>query len=327
MPIDRNYTADDASLLELLKYKERFKIALRAANICVFEVDLTKQRYTFFENAEDIFGISGEIILEDVSPYSELSPEDYQQAVSEYFSHPDDSDVIDQAFKKILNGEATTYQARMKAGKTEFKWCKLDVTPIIQDNSPVRMIGVITDINDMKAKTEILEDKTKHDVFTGLYNKKYSEEMIGKALRKDINQKHGLILFDIDNFKRINDTYGHTAGDQVLKSISDNTKKIFRKNDIIGRFGGDEFIILVKDIKNAELLVPKIEKLLKNDDNIYMVTKSIGVSVFPDDGVGFDELFEKADKALYRAKRTKNTYTYYRPIFSYNSGEENVLKP
>lgn len=311
MPIDRNYTADDASLLELLKYKERFKIALRAANICVFEVDLTKQRYTFFENAEDIFGISGEIILEDVSPYSELSPEDYQQAVSEYFSHPADSDVIDQAFKKILSGEATTYQARMKAGKTEFKWCKLDVTPIIQDNTPVRMIGVITDINDMKAKTEILEDKTKHDVFTGLYNKKYSEEMIGKALRKDINQKHGLILFDIDNFKRINDTYGHTAGDQVLKSISDNTKKIFRKNDIIGRFGGDEFIILVKDIKNAELLVPKIEKLLKNDDNIYMVTKSIGVSVFPDDGTGFDELFEKADKALYRAKRTKNTYAFY----------------
>lgn len=327
MPIDRNYTADDASLLELLKYKERFKIALKAANICVFEVDLTKQRYTFFENAEDIFGISGEIILEDVRPYSELSPEDYQQAVSEYFSHPDDSDVIDQAFKKILSGEATTYQARMKAGKTEFKWCKLDVTPIIQDNIPVRMIGVITDINDMKAKTELLEDKTKHDVFTGLYNKKYSEEMIGKALRKDISQKHGLILFDIDNFKRINDTYGHTAGDEVLKSISDNVKKIFRKNDIIGRFGGDEFIILVKDIKSAELLVPKIEKLLKNDDNIYMVTKSIGVSVFPDDGVGFDELFEKADKALYRAKRSKNTYTYYKPIFNHSSDEESVLRP
>ena len=79
-------------------YKERLHIALSAAKICIFEVDLTRQLYTFFENSEAIFGVTGEKILRDVQPYSRLSPEEYQKAVSLYFSHPDDSEVISAAF-------------------------------------------------------------------------------------------------------------------------------------------------------------------------------------------------------------------------------------
>lgn len=302
---------DANNLQELIKYKERFKVALKTAKICVFEVDLTRQLYTFFENSEDIFGVSGESILRDVRQFSRLSPEDYQKATSAYFSHPDDAEIIDIAFKKILSGQSATYYARMKAGKTAYTWCKIDVTPIMQNNVPVRMIGIISDVNDMKAKTEILENKIKLDMFTGLYDKKHSEELIKEVLYKEPNKKHGFIIFDIDNFKNINDTYGHAAGDEIIQSVSENLKRIFRNTDIIGRFGGDEFVVLMKDIQDKNLLVSKLEKLLDNSDNSFMVTKSIGAAIFPTDAVDFAGLLKKADEALYKSKQHKNMFTLF----------------
>ncbi|WP_270525814.1 hypothetical protein [Longibaculum muris] len=92
MRIDNNYEN------QLEDYKIRLDIALKAANVCVFEVDIVNQLYTVFENSEDIFGVPGEKILNDVRKYSQFTPEDYQKAVSLYFSHPDDYEVINQAF-------------------------------------------------------------------------------------------------------------------------------------------------------------------------------------------------------------------------------------
>ncbi len=315
MSHEKKHEVEEKYLQELLRYKERFKVALKAAKICVFEVDLVNQLYTFFENAEDIFGVSGESILKDVTPFGKLNPTEYMQAASEYFSHPDDSAVIAKAFNSILNGQATTYQARMKAGNTSYIWCKVDVTPIIENNIPVRMIGIITDISELKEEAELLKKKSKLDSFTGLYTKVHSEELIKEVLRKKSGKKHALILFDLDHFKNINDTHGHIAGDEVLKSVSDKLKSTFRKTDILGRFGGDEFIILLNDIPNQEVLNHKLKKLLEND-NQYMVTKSIGVSVFPDDANKFDELIQKADFALYWSKRYANTYTMYSQLKS-----------
>lgn len=314
MIISKDYSYGDNCLFdELSSYKERLHIALKAAKICVFEVNLSKQLYTFFENAEDIFGVSGETILNDVQPYSKLNPTEYQNAVLQYFSHPDDADVINEAFKSIFSGQSTTYVARMKAGNTKFIWCKIDVTPLMKNNIPIRMIGVITDISSIKSKTEFLEQQTKLDMFTHLYNKKCSQDMINNILDNFYDEKHGFILFDLDNFKNVNDTYGHAAGDEVLKSISKNLTKIFREIDIIGRFGGDEFLILVRDIPNEKFLISKLDELLKSNDNTYGTTKSIGVSLFPDHSRDFSGLFQKADIALYKSKQVKNTYTIFSP--------------
>ena len=89
--------------------------------------DLTRQLYTVFENAEVIFGVSGESILNDVQPFHTLSPEDYEKACSEYFSHPGDKDTISDAFHKIFSGKSATYQARMKAGNSQYTWCQIAV--------------------------------------------------------------------------------------------------------------------------------------------------------------------------------------------------------
>ncbi len=298
-------------VLEVEKYKERLHIALKAAKICVFEVDLQNQLYTFFENAEDIFGVSGQSILQDVQPFSKLSPSEYQKNVSEYFSHPDDKDVIGRAFQCILKGKPTTYQARMRAGGSNFIWCKIDVTPIIENNVPVKMIGVITDISDIKTKTDRLENAAKLDDFTGLYNKSSSVNLIQKKLRKNTEQSHALVLLDIDNFKSINDTFGHYTGDNIIKLVSDTLKNNFRKTDIIGRFGGDEFILLVQNVPNLDWLAQKLRKLIRCGDHNLSCTNSIGVSIFPEDGTEFELLFKKADHALYQSKSFKERYTIF----------------
>ena len=140
------------TLDDLRKYRERLSIALKAADICVFEVELQRQAYTFFANAEAVFGVSGEKILTDVAAFSHLSPAKYQQAVTEYFSHPGDAAVIAAAFRDILAGRPTAYNARMKAGDTKFVWCHIDVCPILQEGIPVRMIGVINNLSALQEK-------------------------------------------------------------------------------------------------------------------------------------------------------------------------------
>ena len=220
---------------KLIQDNRRFQIALKAARICVYEVDLIRQQYTYFENAEGIFGVTGEEILKDVQVYSHLDPDEYRQGVSDYFSHPDDQPAIDEAFRMILQGKSFTYQARMKVRNRDFIWCQISVTPLMENGVPVRMIGVITDIHHLKTENQLLEKEAYRDSFTGLYTKSHFVKTVERILSEKNDKSHAMILMDLDNFKHINDTYGHFAGDEVLLSVSKRLKQLFRKTDVIGR--------------------------------------------------------------------------------------------
>lgn len=296
---------------EISLFRERLTIALKAAKICVFEVDLVQQLYTFFENSEDIFGVSGDIILNDVRPFSKLDPEAYRLAVSGYFSHPDDEQVISEAFRDIFSGKSTTYQARMRAGGSSFIWCKIDVTPVLEDGRPIKMIGVITDISHIKQQNDLLKEKARIDNFTGLYHKDYTINLIMRVLSYRKNQSHVLLFLDIDDFKRYNDTYGHFAGDKAIRAISERIRGIFRSDDICGRFGGDEFMILLKDFSDTDGLCEKLQPILRFQTDEHSLTASIGAAVYPQDAENFEELFQKADKALYHSKIQRNSLTFF----------------
>lgn len=296
---------------KLIQDNRRFQIALKAARICVYEVDLIRQQYTYFENAEGIFGVTGEEILKDVQVYSHLDPDEYRQGVSDYFSHPDDQPAIDEAFRMILQGKSFTYQARMKVRNRDFIWCQISVTPLMENGVPVRMIGVITDIHHLKTENQLLEKEAYRDSFTGLYTKSHFVKTVERILSEKNDKSHAMILMDLDNFKHINDTYGHFAGDEVLLSVSKRLKQLFRKTDVIGRFGGDEFMVLVKGIDNRNWLKERLDALIRHGDNPYHVTMSIGVSFYPEDAKTYDGLLEKADDALYQSKRSKNAVTFF----------------
>lgn len=302
------------NILEIEQYQKRLSVALKVAKICVFEVDLRLQLYTFFENSEDIFGVKGEQILRDVQPYSKLSPELYQKAVTRYFSHPDDKAVIAEAFSSILQGNPTTYEAQMRASGSQFKWCKIDVSPVMENGMPIKMIGVITDISSIKQQTDLLLQEVQLDNFTGLFNKTYTQLFISEILACRPNSQHALLIIDLDDFKQINDIYGHIIGDEIIRLVAVHLKKNVRQTDIVGRFGGDEYVVFLQNIPSREWLCKKLENLLRFCNTPTPCTMSIGVSITPHDSENLNELFEKADKALYHSKINKGCYTLFSDI-------------
>lgn len=170
-----------------------------------------------------------------------------------------------------------------------------------------------------KVKREGLRHLAETDQLTGLYNKITTEKKIKEFIIANPDTQSLFFILDIDNFKKINDTMGHVFGDEVLRTIGQRIKMEFRASDIIGRVGGDEFIIFLKGLKEDEIIIreaQKVEKFFKDFKAggyvKYSATASIGCAVFPRDAADFESLYKVADKALYKAKqRGKNQLAFY----------------
>jgi diguanylate cyclase (GGDEF)-like protein len=145
------------------------------------------------------------------------------------------------------------------------------------------------------------------DSLTGLWNHGYFQYLLGEEIKKSslAKLKFTLLMIDMDNFKIFNDTYGHQAGDAIIREISKMFKDISRKIDTIARYGGEEFVVILPITKKEEALVlaERIRKAVEKNPNLKNLTISIGVASFPEDGNTKENLIARADKALYEAKR------------------------
>lgn len=170
-----------------------------------------------------------------------------------------------------------------------------------------------------REKNKALEDKADTDLLTELNNKIATERKIKEYMMENPDAQGMMFVLDIDNFKKINDTKGHVFGDEVLRTLGMRIRAEFRVSDIIGRTGGDEFTIFLKNIKDDDLIEKegkRVENFFRNfqagDYVKYSVTASIGAAVYPRDGQDFEELYKAADHALYIAKRRgKNQLAFY----------------
>lgn len=153
------------------------------------------------------------------------------------------------------------------------------------------------------------------DPLTSVFNKETTQKLIDQKLK---NHEHFcFLILDVDDFKSVNDNYGHAVGDKVLKNLSDLFKNHFRQTDIVGRIGGDEFIILIEDEHIAESriqsLLKKVNKLKIEELQDFKLSISVGMAFAPSNGTTFMELYRHADHALYQTKRTgKNNYKIYK---------------
>lgn len=183
------------------------------------------------------------------------------------------------------------------------------------------IVNIAFKIVDAKKRKELVE-KADTDLLTGLNNKIATERKISEYLVQNPDSRNALFVLDIDNFKKINDTMGHAFGDEVLRALGHEIIEEFRITDIIGRSGGDEFMVFLKDIKEDEMVYregKKLEEFFKKfrvgEYVKYSVTASIGGAVFPDAADCFEDLYKKADHALYTAKeRGKNQLAFYGKI-------------
>lgn len=170
-----------------------------------------------------------------------------------------------------------------------------------------------------------LDDKARTDQLTGIFNKRTFEELSSNCIESSLeSENRALIILDIDDFKSVNDTLGHAAGDKLLEKTGQVLKEVFSDDDYLGRIGGDEFCVLVNsrfddEASFSEHISEKCQKLsetfhkLKIDSSPdFDISASIGVAIFPDSGKDFKTLYSAADKALYRTKnKGKNSYSIY----------------
>lgn len=194
-----------------------------------------------------------------------------------------------------------------------------------QISNIILLIGLGLLLYQLKLRTDA-EDKLKHlayhDTLTGLVNRSYLKKRVNEAIQ--IALRHGeeiaILFIDLDNFKSINDEYGHDVGDHVLKILSKRLLENVRTIDTVCRLGGDEFIVILSGIKSkedVEIAIEKITTLMKHqisfENYCFFMTASIGVSVYPEDGRDHLTLIKNADVAMYRAKQAGgNNYQYYK---------------
>ncbi len=182
------------------------------------------------------------------------------------------------------------------------------------DNDDIKVFIIVTDIHDEKIRELEMEALSKQDSLTGVLNRKTFTDEVSLTLESDAAAHHALIMVDLDDFKIINDTFGHIAGDKIIINAAEIFKSQLRSGDLIGRMGGDEFMLQLKNVTGAET-VRKRAEALSEMLKIEIVkgarsSASMGIAFYPEDGVTFDELYANVDMALYRSKKSKGTFAF-----------------
>ncbi|MEG2000953.1 MAG: GGDEF domain-containing protein, partial [Evtepia sp.] len=196
-------------------------------------------------------------------------------------------------------------------------WCDIYATIASLPARPLHVIGKITDVDHEVRERERLTHLSERDTLTGLFNKTAFHAALDSFLDDPhMSEQHAALFFvDIDHFKQLNDQLGHIAGDDAIITIAETLKRIFRTEDIIGRFGGDEFFIFTQGIP-VNILKQKAESVCRalelNFGETVFVSASVGVFSFAGTTHSRKEILERADEALYDAKQSgKNRYVFY----------------
>jgi len=173
------------------------------------------------------------------------------------------------------------------------------------------------------------------DSLTGLYNRSIFNELLKKTIEQSqrLEQSFSLVTIDLDNFKFINDNYGHPAGDQLLTKIARRLNHITRKADVVARLGGDEFSLILKNVNNENDFVKTVEKIIEIFQQPFQVnskpitvTTSVGIAIYPDDTSIASELVDHSDRALYQAKNQgRNTYSFYNQTLHQAAKKKHLL--
>ncbi|MCX8111257.1 MAG: diguanylate cyclase [Syntrophorhabdaceae bacterium] len=236
---------------------------------------------------------------------------------------PEDLPLVQEQIRKRISGEVETSHFSFRAKRKDNQIIHLEVfgSSMTYQGRP-SIIGTLIDITERVRAEETIKHMAYHDILTGLPNRVLLFDRFNMAIataqRK--REKVAIMMIDLDRFKEVNDKFGHDAGDKFLQDIAKNIEKIIRKTDTVARMGGDEFIVLLPGILHLEDCMVVSKKILevskrhfKVEDIDFFVTASIGISVYPDDGIDPDVLIKNADIALYRAKENgKNRVEFYK---------------
>ncbi|QCJ42372.1 diguanylate cyclase [Bacillus sp. S3] len=252
-----------------------------------------------------------------------------EEYVGKWVLHQPDG-AVDESFKKtfvnmVLTQKAFTHEIRRKHRSGYDVWLELKGTPMFdEDGNFQHMMLVGREVTERKIYQKELEFLSFHDSLTGVPNRRLFKEKLEQALKegKRYQRKFALLFIDLDHFKRINDTYGHDIGDELLLEFSNRVKQQLRECDTLARHGGDEFTIILSDlqaeaeaIKIAKRILGSLKEPWKIGKHVIQMTLSMGIALYPKDGISSDELLKHADNALYVVKENgRNNMQVYSRI-------------
>jgi diguanylate cyclase (GGDEF)-like protein len=233
-----------------------------------------------------------------------------------------DTGQIDEAVEGAAAGSPTTFEAELVNKKGEYVWYEFSLKPVFENENQVSLIIVEgRDLTKFKKIEQNLKKLTFFDPLTGLANRTLLNEHLEIALARGArnSRRFAVMFIDLDNFKSVNDTLGHQAGDELLANVGQCLKTCLRDEDIIARVGGDEFVVVVSSESNkkgtekvARRLIKSIAALDYKTGDGDIVSASIGVAIFPENGDDVETILKNADAAMYTAKRNgKNRLHYF----------------
>lgn len=296
-------------LEELQIEKERYTMVIEQTDDIIFDANTEKNYVLLTNKFEEVFGWkAGRVCFDDLK--------------SDVRIYPEDMPIYLEMMRELQDISNTTIISRFRMQKKDQKyiWCDVSMRTVVVNRKLVRIVGKITDVDRQVKEYEYLEQMSTTDSLTGLLNKDAFRINVENYLSSGAARDCALMFMDLDNFKTLNDTLGHMVGDQALKDTADQIRANFRGEDIIGRFGGDEFFIFSRNIpfhvfyKKLDTLRLSIQKTYGSEaeGNAVTISSSIGFVYSETGNISYEELVSQADMALYSAKeRGKNRCVMY----------------
>lgn len=240
------------------------------------------------------------------------APEDWVGHRFEEFTHPDDVAIARSCRSEIESGNTLVTRLRLRDNSGDFHWAEVHASPFVGRDGVTDGVGASFRIIDVQVQAEkILEDRARYDELTGLLNRAEVFERLRVLLDQQARTGHDIAVAfcDLDEFKHINDTYGHQMGDHVLQTVARDVRALLREEDLIARLGGDEILLVLTGVHGFDGAVDVAQKVLdrvgqprRYRDTVYTPRLSIGVTLLGR-GEQPDDVIARADRAMYAAKK------------------------
>lgn len=297
---------------ELKMSEERYRLAIDGVNDGIWDWDNSKKIAFISNRCRAILGFEDDEIADE-----------WEEWVSRI--HPEDKEKLMKIIERYISekpGKHFHMEFRMMTKNKSYKWMLVKGKAIFdQDGILVRMAGSLTDINERKLAEEKVHQMAYYDSLTGLPNRTLFNDRFTIAIANALRKKRMVAIYflDLDNFKTINDTLGHSYGDKLIYDVGQRLREQMRKGDTIARLGGDEFIIMQANVKElgevvhmASRIIESFQKPCIMEGREFYISASIGISVYPDDGTDIQTLMKNADVAMYKAKEIgKNNFQLF----------------
>ncbi len=298
----------------LLQSEARWKLALESTGDGVWDLNLQSRKTFYSSHLLEMYGYSSTELGDRAEELDRRThPDDLAQMKRELQAH----------FDNLTPAYRSEHRIRCKDGS--YKWILSRGMVISRDEQgkPLRMIGTHTDISERKAAEALIWQQANFDALTGLPNRRMLRDRLEQAIKKSKREGQQLacLFIDLDHFKEVNDTLGHDQGDVLLKEAARRISSCLRESDIVARMGGDEFTVILGNLKESSALESILQKLLQalalafqlGSEQVF-VSASIGVTLYPLDATEIEGLFKNADQALYVAKGAgRNRYSFFTP--------------